>query len=419
MSALLESIPPTEAPPPPACPTAASQAAAHDATASHATPPVSAIPSAQPSLQSVPSVLAPDWFVWACPCCQATLRTLSTARRGNCPACGSLIEAPEPPAAAPTPPPATSQNIPSRIPRWLANWRRALVPAGVAAALGIVGTSALMVVRAQPWKRLGFGPPSPAAIRPPTTEELKQQLDAFVRANGWPAKRAFILDPERLEARAREYCQGRDPDTLTTADFQTWSTPGASPKSGVLALRAERPGHRPIIAAFGPTKQGWKLDWELFTQTYDESFPQFLANPAFPIRTFRAKVQRVFDPPAPENALALAVSDPLDAGQRVVVHLPMGTPIATDVTRGLPDTRERPATVELCWARPTPDGEWVPMLQRLVCWGWNGLTGRPEPGIPAADANERFTLPSAPPLASAPPAAESIAAATTPPASAP
>ena len=402
MSALLEPAAPESAP------------AAASLTAS----PHAAVPAPQPPPDVAPAPPGADWFVWACPCCQATLRTLTSARRGNCPACGSLIEAPEPPAAA-APSPEPQPPAPARLSQWISRGRRALLPLGLATAVGLSATTGVLILRNQPWKRLAFLRGTPAATRPPTNEELKQHVGAFVHANGWSAKRAFILDASRLETRGRAYYVGRDPDSLNLADFQPCPLPGVASKSGVIALRSERPGHRPVVAAFGPSNGGWKLDWELFTQTYDQSFPQFLAAPAFPIRTFRAQVQRVFDSPAPEKTLALAVSDPFDEGQRVVVHLPMGTPIAADVTKGLPDTRQRPATVEMSWARPTPDGDWVPVLQRLVCWGWNGLTGRPDPGTPAPEANQRFTLPSAPPLASAPPAAESAAPSAPPAAPAP
>jgi hypothetical protein len=371
-------------------------------------------PTAVPA--PAPAAHATDWFVWACPCCRATLRTLSTARRGSCPACGSFIEAPEPPAAtavAPAPvAPAeagTAPEAPAASPRKRPLWP-ALAIGGLALA---AAAAAFLLIRAQPWQQVfGLGAAS-GDSRPPSAEQLRRQLDQFLQAPGWAAKSPLVLDAARLDMMGTAYYQGRDPDTIRAADFQPWSLPGLSSLAGVTVLRAERPGRRPIVAAFRQSGRGWHLDWELFTQTYDEALANFLSSPSYPIRTFRTRLHRVFPDNAPENTYCVQVSDPFDPGQRITVDLPMGTPIMNAVASGLPGTTPREATVEVCWARPQPEGAWVPMLQKLVCWGWLGLNGSPEPGTPAAPANDRFLTPAAAPIGSPPPPAESTLASAT------
>ena len=367
-------------------------------------------PTAAPASSAPPPAAAgaTNWFVWACPCCRASLRTLSSARRGTCPACGSLIEAPEPPSPATVPAtvgPAPEAPAASRA-------RRPLWPALAIGGLALAAAAAaFLLVRAQPWHRF-LGPRTATTdSRPPSADQLRGQLDRFLRAPTWGAKSPLVLDATRLDLAGTAYYQGRDPDTVKAADFQPWSLPGLSRLPGVTVLRAERPGRRPVVAAFRQSGRGWYLDWELFTQTYDEALPQFLSSPSYPIRTFRARLNRAFPANAPENTYLVQVSDPFDPGQRITIDLPMGTPIMNAVASGLPGTAPREATVEVCWARPEPEGAWMPMLQKLVCWGWLGLNGSPETGSPAAPANERFLSPPAAPLGSPPPAAESTVAA--------
>jgi hypothetical protein len=372
-------------PPPPPIPTPA---------------PVSAAPPA-------PGIPVPVWFVWACPCCQATLRTLTSATRGACPACGSLIEAPSPPA----PTPASTSTAPGASParRVLAWLRRHGLRVAV---LGAVVAGVGLLARTLPWPRVFLGPATSATTAPPSVEDLQKKLAQFLKAPDWAAKRGHVLDAERLDRTGSAYYQGRDADEVHAGDFHPYSLPSLARTSGVAVLRAERPGRRPVLAVFRRSGNAWHLDWELFTQTYDEALPAFISAPAFPIRTFRTRLSRVF-PASPENPVyAIEVSDILDPGQRITIQLPFGTPIMQSVASGLSGSAPQDATVEVCWARSTPDGAWEPMLQRLVCWGWHGLNGLPETAAPAPPAARGFITPAAAPLDSPPPPAENTAPAT-------
>lgn len=378
-------------------------------------------PPAPPTAPAVapaptPAASTTDWFVWVCPGCRATLRSVSTARRGTCPACGSLIEAPKAPGA-----PADSAAHPAPVPSTAAapRARRPLWPSPAYGGPALAAAAAVfLLIRAQPWQRSPGRTADSGDTRPPSADYLRRQMDQFLRAPDWTAKSPLVLDATRLDSLGSTYYQGRDPDTVRAADFQPWSLPGFSGTPGVTVLRAERPGRRPVVAAFRQSGRDWRLDWELFTQTYDEALPEFLASPSFPLRTFRARLHRVFPHQAPENTYSVQVSDPFDEGQRITVDLPMGTPIMHTIASGLPGTAPRQATIEVCWSQPEPGGAWVPMLQRLVCWEWLGLNGSPEKTTPAPPANDRFLIPPAAPFSAPPPPAESrghaLTAAATP-----
>jgi hypothetical protein len=285
-----------------------------------------------------------------------------------------------------------------------------LVILALGGSLSVVGGGALVLARTQPWTRL-LGSVSPAlSNQPPSTQELREKLHRFLQASDWAGKREHVLEAARLDRIGAPYYQGRDPEEIKAADFQPWAMPGLDRLKGVAVLRAERPGRRPVLAIFRQADRGWHLDWEMFSQTYDEALPGFLAAPSYPLRTFRTRLTRVFPQDAPDGVFAVQITDLLDAGQRLTVHLPTGTPIMKSIAGGLAGTAPREATVEVCWARPDPDGAWEPVLSRLVCWGWHGLNGLPEATTPAAPATNHFITPMEAPLSSPPPPIENAVA---------
>lgn len=366
----------------------------------------------QPSSPPAPVPPAPPgWFAWACPCCQATLRTVTTARRGSCPACGSLIEAPDPPAA---PEGATTKASVAWPPAGVASWlrRHGWLSLAVGGALLAVSGGALLLARTQPWNWLLRSTAMGQSNQPPVTKGMREKLDRFLQAPDWAAKRTHVLDASRLDRSGAAYYQGRDPEEIKAADFHPWAMPGLHQQPDVAVLRADRPGRRPVLAIFRQADRGWHLDWEMFCQSYDEALPAFLATPSFPVRTFRTRLNRVFPADSTDGTFAVQISDLLDPGQRITMHLPTGTPIMQAIAGGLSGTQSREATVEVCWARPHADGDWVPMLQRLVCWGWHGLNGLPETAAPSPPPTEHFITPAAAPLSSPPPPAENVLTAT-------
>ena len=331
-----------------------------------------------PAAQDYPASTPPE-HSWSCPCCHATLRSETAPRRGSCPACGSIIEPPtaataaastvgavtnsSPPAAHP---PQKKTTLDKKKPRWLI----------------LSAFTALLVLAALTAWKASSGPTAarPAAVTaptPPTPEELRSILNGFLQADNWAAKRAFILDSHRLNATGAAYYDGRDPEEILAADFQPYTLPSQTGLSGsttgIATLRAVRTGRPPVLAIFHQVGTRWHLDWEIFTQTHDDTVSTFLHTPSFVHRTLRVRLGRVFNQPGPASTLAVELVDLLNAGQRITFHLPVGSPIARTLADGLSGGSTREASVEVCWGRPQTDGQWVPILHRLISWGPSGL----------------------------------------------
>jgi hypothetical protein len=298
----------------------------------------------------------------------------------------------------PIPPPPP--RLPARLPVRLSakdRARNAMALSAILTAFGLVLATYWSIECY--WRATGVLAVSEISVgrRGPPTLELRMVLNQFLRERTWMGKRQVVLEPGRLDALGRAYYLGRDPDEIRATDFLPVHLPEIRSAAGVHALRAHRPGHRPVVALFKRVGSAWKLDWEMFTQTYDETLPRFVTEPGFAMRTLRTNVSRTFAPAggAPTGYL-IEISDCLDPGQRIELALPAGTPLMQEIAAGLETVRQRPATVEVCWVRLTPDGDCVPALQRLVCWGWRGVTGQPVPAAPAVEAHEFVLPPSAP-----------------------
>ncbi len=273
-------------------------------------------------------------------------------------------------------------RVASRTFAWLALGAAAI-------GFGLVGSAYFMADDA----RREAEEPRPAAASASNQQRLRQTLAAFLSARTAGEKSRHVLCAEALNARIATYYAGRDPEELDIASFREM-TPAEFPVDAAQAvfLKATRPGGRPVVAAFAPDRHGWKLDWELFTQTYDESFRRMLARPSLAVGTFKVKLQRHHADGA-NRALCLAVVDPFDAGQRVIVELPEGSIIRGRVLEGLRDREEAAATVELRWSQPGADGTWKAELQRVLCWGWRGLAEEADTRVAAVERREESGIP--------------------------
>ncbi len=380
------------------------------------------VPSADtsPAAQDYPASTPPE-HSWSCPCCHATLRSEGTPRRGSCPACGSIIEPPTSAGAASANTATTATTAAGTVgavtnasPPISHSPQKTITPTKNQHRWFILSAfTALIVLAALAAWKVSSGPTAarPAAVTaamPPTPEELRSILNGFLQADNWAAKRAFILDSHRLNATGAAYYHGRDPEEILAADFQPYTLPSQTGLSGSTTgsatLRAVRTGRPPVLAIFHQVGTRWQLDWEIFTQTHDDTVSTFLHTPSFVHRTLRVRLGRVFNQPGPASTLAVELIDLLDAGQRITFHLPVGSPMARTLTDGLSGGSTREASVEVCWGRPQTDGPWVPILHRLISWGPSGL----HPELSAGP-----TPPTAPAIV--PPSADSEAAVSGPP----
>lgn len=334
-----------------------------------------------PAAQDYPASTTPE-HSWSCPCCHATLRSETAPRRGSCPACGSIIEPPTSAGAIAATTATTTAGTNAPPPSACAP-QNTITPAKNQHRWFILSAfTALLVLAALAAWKVSSGPTTarPAAVTaaiPPTPEELRSILNGFLQADNWAAKRAFILDSHRLNATGAAYYDGRDPEEILAVDFQPYTLPSQTGLSGSTTgsatLRAVRTGRPPVLAIFHQVGTRWQLDWEIFTQTHDDTVSTFLHTPSFVHRTLRVRLGRVFNQPGPASTLAVELIDLLDSGQRITFHLPAGSPMARTLADGLSGGSTREASVEVCWGRPQTDGPWVPILHRLISWGPSGL----------------------------------------------
>jgi hypothetical protein len=328
---------------------------------------------------------------WKCQSCGAALNALQPGQQGPCPSCGTVVRAPLQPQRFSFTPAGEAVPLPAAAPPERSRWKWVAGVAALGAAAAIVTAGALWVRQPGVLAKLTS---NQAAV--PAEEEVEAVLDRFLREPAWAGKRAYLLEPERLDPVGAAYYTGRDPDEISAASFAPVHLPETRGFEGVRALRADRPGGRPVIALFKRSGGSWKLDWEMFTQTYDQTLSRFVAEPDFAIRTLKARLSRAFAPAGSAGGFLVEVSDFLDRGQRIEIEVPVGTPLMKDIAAGLDGTTERPVTVEVCWIKPRADSGCVPAVQRLVCWGWRGVTGQPVPAAPAVEARE-FILPASAP----------------------
>lgn len=253
-------------------------------------------------------------------------------------------------------------------------------------ALALASAAAVAALAFQGMPGQSVEAPAAAAARAEEqgnpVEEARSALGAFLSAPDWAGRRPWVLRASQLEGRAQAYYQGRDPEEVSLRDFKPVSLRALDGRSDIVAFRADRPGRTPALAVLQRSDAGWKVDWELFAQTYDETFHCYLRQPAYALQIFRVRLSRNFHPASVAGLYRLDVEDELDPGQKVIVELPEGSLLRDQVAAGLVDGQSRPATVELCWYRDDAEGGgWRPALQGLVCWGWLGL-GAEMPSAP-------------------------------------
>ncbi|MGI8604630.1 MAG: hypothetical protein ACR2OZ_16790 [Verrucomicrobiales bacterium] len=196
----------------------------------------------------------------------------------------------------------------------------------------------------------------------------------FLSTADWAQKKGLVLEPERIGPAGAAYYTGREPDEIRASDFQRCELPSLAGRSDIAAFEARRDHRRPVLALFLKVQGEWKLDWESFCQSYDETFPEFIRNPSFEQKVFRLRIQRGFQSAGPVESYRVVLCDEIDPSQQVEIDLTNGSLLRDKVATGLLSRPDRIATVQMSWFRSSDDGTWHPALQNLICWGRQGIT---------------------------------------------
>lgn len=248
-------------------------------------------------------------------------------------------------------------------------------------------------------------------------------LAAFLAAGSTEERAALVIEGDKLLPLMQAWEASREAPALSAADFLAPSWTFNSQSSDLTALELPRDrGLPPIAACFKNAGQGkWLLDWEIWTQSLDGGFRNFIHRPAEGEQTLRARLTRS----GTGDDMTVTVSDPFDARDTLTFDITRPD-LRLLYSRDLPETGTRTATVQLVWLNDALSGTLKPDLRRHVCWGFPGLDGqsaeavevnfaskhRPPPGTPATP--EAPEAPAAV-LAAAPVIEAAIATALTPP----
>jgi hypothetical protein len=243
--------------------------------------------------------------------------------------------------------------------------RRLLLHAAGVAAAGL----ALLLALPRPHEVSPDATSSAELIR----EEARRGLSAFLAASTPEQRAECVVDGERLLPLMEAYYAGREVDPLAAGDFQpaSWSFNTESPDRTALEL----PRGRSLPAVMACMKKAgsgrWLVDWEIWTQSLDGRFREFLTRPSEGASTLRVRLTAAS---VSQEQVKLEVSDPFTTGSSLALETPRADLVAL-FSADLPEGTTRTATVQLVWLNDSLSGTLRPVLRRHICWGFQGLDG--------------------------------------------
>lgn len=222
--------------------------------------------------------------------------------------------------------------------------------------------------------------------------EAGEVLARFMAATNLEDRLALVINPERVasQLRALQRQEATPWQNLSPDDFKHVDLSDADRRKGIFLMLREAPGDDPSTTAdrsyafFKRTDDGLKLDFEVFSQTTGQAFPQFIERPQPGV----SRIFRVFitEDPTPRDATNANSSSYFVAGLanmstatriRITTGSPVGRILAAADFNSEDGTRRvmRNATVELRWT-DQPNHSAVE-LSRFICWEFLGLGGEP------------------------------------------
>ena len=214
---------------------------------------------------------------------------------------------------------------------------------------------------------------SESAAADTARDEARETLAAFLGASSAESRSAHVLSGETLLPLMQAWYAAHETEPLTVDAFRTPEWNFDAPSSDLIALECPRDrGRSPVVACFKKTAEGdWKLDWEIWTQSLDGEFRNFINKPREGEHTLRARLARN----KTGGGMKVTVADPFDASQSMEFDITRKDLVAL-YSRDLPEVGFRTATVQLVWLNDALTGTLTPSLRRHVCWGYPGLDGR-------------------------------------------
>jgi len=208
----------------------------------------------------------------------------------------------------------------------------------------------------------------------------REILTLFLAAETPEERAAFVIEGDRLLPIMQAYYAGREVDRLTADDFQPPSWQFNQAGTGLIALELPRPrGLSTVAACFKEVEPGrWLMDWDLWAQSLDARFRNFIASAAEGEYTLHV---RLTSSDVCDTNVTLEVADPFNASESLTFAVTRPDLVAL-YTADLPKGRSRTATVQLVWVKESLSGTLQPVLGKHICWGFRGLDECPHP-LPA------------------------------------
>lgn len=222
-------------------------------------------------------------------------------------------------------------------------------------------------------------------------DQARAALAAFLKADNPAAKVRWVLSGESVLPQVEAYYAGRESEVYDPAAFQQVEAPAGLGARGVVVFELPRGrGLTPVVACMSRNASGqWCVDWDLWRQSAEGQFRDFVARPAEGEHTLRLKMT---NQGAIEGGFKVSVEDPFDAAPPMVFDVTRPD-LAAVFSRDLPPGSVKIATLQLVWLNDGLTGTLQSQIRRHVCWGFHGLDGVEAGEIPHPRAGKYRIFP--------------------------
>jgi hypothetical protein len=203
--------------------------------------------------------------------------------------------------------------------------------------------------------------------------EARRTLVSFLSATTVEQRAQWVIGGQEALPLMQAYYAGREVETLAAEGFQpvSWDFSQEAPDRVAFELARGRSLSTAVACLKKDGSGRWLMDWEIWTQSLDGRFRDFIARPAEGEHTLRVRLTSLA---GSEEGVKLEVADPFNAGNRLTFDV-----IRPDLTAlylaDLPAGVCRTATVQLVWLNDGLTGTLQAALRRHICWGFQNIDG--------------------------------------------
>jgi hypothetical protein len=203
--------------------------------------------------------------------------------------------------------------------------------------------------------------------------EARRSLAAFLHASTVEQRAGWVIGGDQVLPLMQAYYAGRELVPLSADDFQpaSWSFNTDAPD--LIALELPRGRALPtVVACMRKGESGrWLMDWDVWTQSLDGGFREFVTRPAEGEHTLRVRLTSAAASP---DEVKLEVADPFNTGSTMMLDTTRADLTAL-YCADLPTGATKTATVQFVWLNDPLTGTLQPVLRRHICWGFQELDG--------------------------------------------